>query len=166
MPNQPAKAKVFLIDDHPLVREHLSSLLQAEPDLSVCGTAADAPMALALIGTCRPDLVILDVSLKHFNGLDLLKDLRQLLPGLRVLVLSMHDEPRYAERALRDGAFGYITKEEASVDVLTAVRQVLTGQVYLSARMAGRLRQKTVASAVGRVLTSPTDAQADEHPKV
>jgi len=130
---------VFLADDHPLVREHLTALIQSEPDLAVCGEAADAPAALALIRRQKPDLVILDVSLKHSNGLDLLKDLRELRPKLAVLVLSMHDEALYAERALLAGALGYITKEEATVNILLAIRRVLSGQVYLSDRMAERM---------------------------
>ena len=112
------KAKVFLVDDHPLVREHLTALIQQEADLEVCGEAADAPTALALIKQQEPDLVILDISLKRSSGLDLLKDLKELRPKLAVLVLSMHDETLYAERALRAGALGYITKEEATVNVL------------------------------------------------
>ena len=146
MTNRPErrKSKVFLVDDHPLVREHLTALLQREPDLEVCGQAADAPTALSLIPNQAPDLVILDISLKHSHGLELLKDLKSLRPRLPVLVLSMHDETLYAERALRAGAMGYITKEEATVNVLSAVRKVLAGQVYLSERMAGRMMHKMV----------------------
>ncbi len=130
------KSRVFLVDDHPLVREHLTALIKREPDLEVCGEAADAPTALALINQLAPGLVILDISLKQSNGLDLLKDLKELHPAPAVLVLSMHDETLYAERALRSGALGYITKEEATVNILSAIRRVLTGQVYLSERMA------------------------------
>ena len=132
------KSKIFLVDDHPLVREHLAALVHREADLEVCGEAADAPTARSLITRQEPDLVVLDISLKHSHGLELLKDLRQLRPKLPVLVLSMHDETLYAERALRAGAMGYITKEEATVSVLSAIRKVLAGEIYLSARMAGR----------------------------
>ena len=131
------KARVFLVDDHPLVREHLTALIQQEADLEVCGEAADAPSALTLIHQRNPDLVILDISLKRSHGLDLLKDLKGFRPKPAVLVLSMHEETLYAERALRAGALGYITKEEATVNILSAIRRVLAGQVYLSARMAG-----------------------------
>jgi DNA-binding NarL/FixJ family response regulator len=145
--SQPAKqrkSKVFLVDDHPLVREHLTALIEAQADLAVCGDAADAPTALSLIARQAPDLVILDISLKQSNGLELIKNLKELWPKLPVLVLSMHDEMLYAERALRAGALGYITKEEATVNVLSAVRKVLGGQVYLSERMAERMMKKMV----------------------
>lgn len=143
------KARVILVDDHPLVREHLRALLDREADLEVCGEAADARAALELILRQAPELVILDISLKRSSGLELIKHLRELCPKLRVLVLSMHDELLYAERALRAGAMGYITKEEATVNVLSAVRRVLAGQVYLSARMAGRMMKKMVGPAKG-----------------
>ena len=138
------KARVFLVDDHPLVREHLTALIQRETDLEVCGEAADAPTALSLISQRAPDLVILDISLKRSSGLELIKSLKELWPKLPALVLSMHDEMLYAERSLRAGALGYITKEEATVNVLSAIRKVLGGQVYLSERMAGRMMKRMV----------------------
>ena len=139
------KARVFLVDDHPLVREHLTALIQQEADLEVCEEAADAPSALTLIHQRNPDLVILDISLKRSHGLDLLKDLKRFRPKPAVLVLSMHEETLYAERALRAGALGYITKEEATVNILSAIRRVLAGQVYLSARMAGLVMEQLVS---------------------
>ena len=142
------KASVFLVDDHPLVREHLTALIQHEADLHVCGEAADAPTALSLISQQVPDLVILDISLKRSNGLELIKSLKEIWPKLPVLVLSMHDEMLYAERSLRAGALGYITKEEATVNVLSAIRKVLRGQVYLSDRMAGRMMKRMVGGVV------------------
>ncbi len=138
------KSKVFLVDDHPLVREHLTALIAREPDLAVCGEAEEAPTALQRVREQAPDLVILDISLKRSNGLELIKSLKDLRPSLPVLVLSMHDEMLYAERSLRAGAMGYITKEEATVNILSAIRRVLGGQVYLSDRMAGRIMQKMV----------------------
>jgi DNA-binding NarL/FixJ family response regulator len=136
---------MFLVDDHPLVREHLTALIQQEADLEVCEEAADAPSALTLIHQRNPDLVILDISLKRSHGLDLLKDLKRFRPKPAVLVLSMHEETLYAERALRAGALGYITKEEATVNILSAIRRVLAGQVYLSARMAGLVMEQLVS---------------------
>src|ERR1019366_6332335 len=138
------KAKLFLVDDHALVREQLAALIQREADMEVCGEAADAPTALALVRQVEPDLVILDLSLKRASGFDLLKVLKKLRPKLAVLVLSMHDEILYAERALRAGAMGYITKEEAIINILPAIRQVLAGQTYLSDQMARHLAGKTV----------------------
>jgi DNA-binding NarL/FixJ family response regulator len=147
MPNKTrsGKARVFIVDDHPLVREHLTALLQREPDLEVCGEAADAPTALSLISQQDLDLVILDISLKRSSGLDVLKVVKETRPQLPVLVLSMHDEPLYVERAMRAGAKGYITKEEATVDLLLAVRSTLGGRGYLSKHMAERLMQNPAA---------------------
>jgi DNA-binding NarL/FixJ family response regulator len=155
---------VFLVDDHPLVREHLTALIQREADLEVCGEAADAPTALSLISQRVPDLVILDISLKRSNGLELIKSLKELWPKLPVLVLSMHDEMLYAERSLRAGALGYITKEEATVNVVLAIRRVLGGQVYLSERMAGRMMKRMVGGAkdeVGSPLEVLTDRELE-----
>lgn len=141
---------MFLVDDHRLVRQHLTALIQAEADLEVCGEAEDAPAALVLIRQLKPSLVILDLSLKQSDGLDLLADIKGDEPRPAVLVLSMHDETLYAERALRAGALGYITKEGATVNILSAIRQVLSGQVYLSDRMAGQLAGKL--ARVGRAV--------------
>lgn len=159
------KWEVFLVDDHPMVREHVTALLQREQDLQVCGEAADAPTALSLITRQAPDLVILHISLEHSHGLELLKDLKNQRPDLPVLVLSMHDETLYAERALRAGAMGYITKEEATVSVLSAVRKVLAGQVYLSDRMSARMMQKMVKGATARA-ASPAELLADRELEV
>jgi DNA-binding NarL/FixJ family response regulator len=159
------KAKIFLVDDHPLVRERLTALIQQETDLEVCGEAADAPAALSLISRLKPDLVVLDISLKHSHGLELLKDLKALNPKLAVLILSMHDESLYAERALQAGAMGYITKEEATVSVLSAIRKVLNGQVYLSEQMSARMMTKMIGR---KKITpgSPLDVLADRELEV
>jgi DNA-binding NarL/FixJ family response regulator len=159
------KASVFLVDDHPLVREHLTALIQHEADLQVCGEAADAPTALSLISRQVPDLVILDISLKRSNGLELIKSLKEMWPKLPVLVLSMHDEMLYAERSLRAGALGYITKEEATVNVLSAIRKVLRGQVYLSDRMAGRMMKRMVGG-VAKEGGSPLEVLTDRELEV
>ena len=148
------QAKVFLVDDHALVREQLTALIQVEADLTVCGDAEDAPTALSLINRLQPDVVILDISLKRSNGLDLLEDLRKSPTPPAVLVLSMHDDRFYVARALRAGARGYITKEDAATKILPAIRQVLGGGLYLSDRVAGQVwdrvadRARAVAGAV------------------
>ncbi len=167
MPDSAArkKSRVCLVDDHPMVREHLTALLRREPDLEVCGEAGDAPTALSLINRQGPDLVILDISLKHSHGLELLKDLKELRPKLPVLVLSMHDEAIYAERALRAGAMGYITKEEATSNVLSAIRKVLSGQVYMSERMAAQMMRKMVGSRTDEV-GSPLEVLTDRELEV
>ena len=148
MPNrtksEPAKTKVFLVDDHPLVREWLTQLIQRENDMAVCGEAEDVPEAVAKIEQTRPDIVIADISLKKTHGLELVKDLQSRCPSLPVLVLSMHDESLYAERVLRAGAKGYITKQEATKKILLAIRQVLSGQIYVSEKMAARILHKLV----------------------
>jgi len=140
-------ARVFLVDDHPLVRESLASLIEQQADLTVCGEAENAPAALARIGAAVPDVAIVDLSLEGGSGLELIKNLRQVHPEVAVLVLSMHDEDLYAERALRAGARGYIMKREVTGNVILAIRRVLRGEVYLSARMATALATKLVAGA-------------------
>lgn len=152
--------KVFLVDDHPIVRQGMAQLIEQESDLFVCGEAEDAPQALQGIEKHQPDVVLVDISLKSTSGVDLIKDLKIRHPRLPVLVLSMHDESFYAERVLRAGARGYVTKEEATEKVLTAIRQVLRGEVYLSDRMAARMLSKLVNGS-GERGTSPTDRLTD-----
>ena len=167
MPTTPKLSRrlIFLVDDHPLVREQLKSLLEREADLAVCGEAGDGPGALELIGKQKPNLVILDISLKRSHGLELLKDMRLRHPAAQVLVLSMHDEALYAERALRAGARGYITKEEAPEQVLSAVRKVLAGEIYLSPQMANRMMQK-VAGGKKNPTASPAEILTDREIQV
>ncbi len=136
--------KILLVDDHPIVRQGLGELIEEEPDLSVCGEARDSAEALQVIDARRPDLVIVDISLHDTSGIELIKDLKARHPGLPALVLTMHDETLYAERALRAGARGYVMKEEATENVLAAIRMVLSGQIYLSQKMAARLLSKFV----------------------
>ena len=145
------KSRVFIVDDHPLVREGLSNLINQEEDLIVCGEAEDAAQALAGIGVKKPDLALIDISLKTASGLELVKDLGVHFPNVALVVLSMHDELLYAERALRAGAKGYVMKRETTKDVLTAIRRVLQGDVYVSER---------VLNAMARRLGTPRKAGA------
>jgi DNA-binding NarL/FixJ family response regulator len=138
------KCKVLLVDDHPVVRQGLALFIDRESDLTVCGQANDATSALQVIRNSTPDFVVLDISLEGPDGLELLKILRAEYPKLPVLVLSMHDELLYAERALRAGANGYIMKQEATDRVLTAIRHILGGDVYLSDRLTKRMLQQFV----------------------
>jgi DNA-binding NarL/FixJ family response regulator len=138
------KTKVFLVDDHPLVREWLTQLIQRESDLTVCGEAEDTQDALEMITATEPDIAIVDISLKTTHGLELVKDLQARFPSLPVLILSMHDESLYAERVLRAGAKGYITKQEATKKILPAIRQVLSGEIYISEKMSSRMVHKMV----------------------
>ncbi len=131
--------RILLVDDHPLVREGLAEVLQREPDLCICGEAVDCHGALEAIRVTRPDLAIVDLALRQSSGLELIKDIRACYSRVRVLVVSMQDEMVQAERALRAGACGYITKEEAAASVVQAVRQALRGEVYVSHRVAAHL---------------------------
>ena len=143
-----AKAKVLLVDDHPVVRQALAELIDQESELSVCGKAEDAAAALQAIATARPDIAVVDLSLPQVSGLELIKEIRAHYSDVPVLVLSIHDESLYAERVLRAGARGYVMKEDASEKLLLAIRRVLSGRIYLSDRMAGRLRSKSVEGAL------------------
>lgn len=138
----PQKIKIFLVDDHPLVREWLTNLLNQQADFLVCGESGNAPEALQLMETAVPDIAIVDLTLADGSGLELIKSIKAGQPGVAVLVLSMHDEMLYAERALRASARGYIMKSEATQQVIQAVRTVLAGQVYVSAGVASLLAQK------------------------
>jgi DNA-binding NarL/FixJ family response regulator len=148
--------RVFLVDDHPLVRESLASLIEQQSDLAVCGEADRSAPALAAIGAAKPDVAIVDLSLGDGSGLELIRDLKQMHPKVAVLVLSMHDEDLYAERALRAGARGYIMKREATRNVILAIRRVREGKMAVSPRVAETLAAKLVtASSAG-----PTDPVA------
>jgi DNA-binding NarL/FixJ family response regulator len=135
----PQKARILIVDDHPIVRQGLVQMLGHEPDMEACGEAESAAEALKAIAAAAPDAAIVDLSLKESSGLELLKDIRVRYPRLPVLVLSVYDESMYAERALRAGARGYMMKEEAAEKVVTALRRILAGQIYLSEAMASRL---------------------------
>jgi DNA-binding NarL/FixJ family response regulator len=138
---------VLVVDDHPIVRQGLSQLINQEPDLMVCGQAEDARTALDAIDPTQPDILIVDVSLDGPDGIELLKAIRAKDARLPVLILSMHDESLYAERALRAGANGYIMKQEATERVLVAIRQILGGEVYVSERMAKKMVQQFIGGS-------------------
>jgi DNA-binding NarL/FixJ family response regulator len=133
------KKRILVVDDHPVVRQGLALLINREPDLVVCGEAEEAMGAMHILASARPDILIVDISLNGPDGLDLLKSIRNTHPALPVLILSMHDESIYAERALRAGANGYIMKQEATEKVLVAVRRILSGEIYVSDRIAGKM---------------------------
>lgn len=131
--------RILIVDDHPVVRLGLSRLLSDEDDFEICGEAASGRETLQAVEELRPDLVLVDISLKDFNGLELIKQLRARYPSLRMLVSSMHDEFLFAERALHAGASGYVNKVQAIDNIVSAVRQVLAGNVYVSPRMTQRI---------------------------
>ncbi|CAG9181851.1 Oxygen regulatory protein NreC [Cupriavidus pinatubonensis] len=142
-PGRPAR--VLIVDDHPIVREGLAHLLNMHEELQVCCTASSAEEALQGM-VCEPDMAIVDLSLHKDSGLDLVRTLRQHHPELAILVLSMHDESLFAERALRAGANGYLMKLEATEHIMSAIQEVLAGNIYLSAAMHGRLARALTAS--------------------
>jgi DNA-binding NarL/FixJ family response regulator len=139
-----AKARILIVDDHPVVREGLAMHLGTQPDLEVCGEAEDLPGALALIGTARPDVAIIDISLKNSNGIELIRRIKDRQDSVRILVWSMYPESLYAERALRAGAHGYLNKGQATRHVVDAVRAIMQGQVYVSGELANRLLRRAV----------------------
>lgn len=136
---QPAQIRVVLVDDHPVLRDGLSFLLGEQPDFVVVGEAEDAGQALEVLARSEPQVVVLDVSLRGGDALALLPELRQRWPGLRILVLSMHEESLYAERLLAAGAHGYVMKQEPPADFLRALRRVAAGEMHVSAAMGQRL---------------------------
>ncbi len=143
---EPARRKnrILIVDDHPLFRHGIADLINTEPDLEVCGEADSSPSALEAIRTLHPDLVTIDISLRGANGIELLKAIRSEHSKLPLLVLSMHDESLYALRALRAGARGYVMKQEALDRVMSAMRSVLRGDLYVSPLMSGRMIEEFV----------------------
>jgi DNA-binding NarL/FixJ family response regulator len=144
MSNFPNKQRIFLVDDHPLVREWLTNLINQQPDLAVCGEAENGPATLAAIGTQSAHLIIVDLNLANSSGIELIKDLKKLHPELPVLVLSMHDESLYAERVFRAGARGYVNKRETAQKVIEAIRRVLDGKLYISEKAAEILATRSI----------------------
>ena len=163
--NRKPKTKVLLVDDHPILRAGLGKLINQEADMMVCGEAEDGPRAFELAGTLSPDIAVIDVSLKGSNGIELIKNLKARYPELPTLVLSMHDESLYAERALRAGSLGYIMKEEAIEQVLVAIRKVLQGEIFLSEKMKSKMLQQ-MASGKGKVVSSPIEQLTDRELEV
>lgn len=161
----PQTMRILLVDDHPIVRERVAEVINREADLKVCGEAEDRNGALTLIEKLRPDLVIVDLSLKNSHGLELIKDIQLRFRGPRVLVLSMYDVPLYAERSLRAGAAGYITKKEATRNIVMAVRCVLKGEIYLSKHLAAELTNKLFQPACAGA-ASPMERLSDREIQV
>src|SRR5579859_4429256 len=158
------KIKVFLVDDHPLVRDGVAAIINQQPDIEVCGEAETAAEALSGISATKPDVVIVDISLANGSGLDLVKDLKAGELGLRSLVLSMHDEALYAERSLHAGARGYIMKREAAKKVVEGIRAVHSGQLYVSDKISSLMAEKF---AEGRTMVeSPLEKLSDRELEV
>jgi DNA-binding NarL/FixJ family response regulator len=160
------RTRILIVDDHPAVREALAARIARQPNLEVCGEAADTSEALRLVADTQPDLAVVDISLKTGNGIDLIKRIRSRDEHVRILVWSMHSEALYAERALRAGALGYINKDQATNRIVEAIQRVLEGKVYLSETMADRLLQRAVGGGPPAVARSPLDALANRELEV
>jgi DNA-binding NarL/FixJ family response regulator len=161
------RRRVFIVDDHPLVREWLASLVAQETDLAICGQADSAPSALAAIPLCQPDIAVVDLSLRESSGLELIKDLRAQYPAMELLVLSMHEETGYAERAFRAGARGYIVKRESGSRVVEGIRAVLAGRFYASESLMSELAGRIFGGAGRTAATAaPIETLSDREMEV
>ena len=160
MNSQATKTRILISDDHPMVREWLAQLINREPNLVVCGEAADARQTLQAIETLRPDMAVVDLTMEGSHGTDLIKDISTRYEGLLVLVLSMHDEPLYAERAIRAGARGYVTKREGAEKIRQAILRVLDGEIHVSKTVGARILKE---ASGGRSTTTglPVDSLSD-----
>ncbi|AQT69435.1 Nitrogen regulation protein C [Anaerohalosphaera lusitana] len=159
------KARILLVDDHPIVRQGLSELINHEDDMVVCGHAEESYEAMSFIRNETLDMVIVDISLRETSGMELIKDIRAQRPHMPILTLSMHDESLYAERALRAGANGYVMKQEATDVLVGAIRKVMDGELHLSDNMAARMVRKLVGGKM-KVESSPIDRLSDRELEV
>jgi DNA-binding NarL/FixJ family response regulator len=164
--NLGAKFRVLLVDDHPITRQGIGMLVNQEPNLTVCGETDNAPKALDLITQLSPDLAVIDISLKTISGLELVKNIKSLRPELPVLVMSMHNESLYAERALRAGARGYIMKNEPNEKIRAAIQRVLEGDLYMSDRMKDKMLHRIVTNKKNEETVSSVDLLSDREMEV
>ena len=155
-----AMARIIIIDDHPAIRDGLATRIVLEPDLEVVGEAADVAEGMIQIERTRPDLAVVDISVKTGNGIDVIKKTKERFPEVRTLVWSMYDESLYAERALRAGALGYINKDNASDEIISAIRTVLSNEVFLSPNMSSKVLQRMI-SGKRNMDQSPVESLSD-----
>ncbi len=160
-----SRSRILIVDDHPVVRRGLRMLIDDEPDLFVCGEASDADEAIRVLDAKKPDLVIVDLSLKESSGLELIKRIKSRNAAAKMLVSSMFDESLYAERVLNAGALGYVSKQEAMEKVIEAIRCVLSGRVYLSAAMSDRMLHR-LARDHQAIERSPVETLSDRELEV
>lgn len=163
---EPTRKKILVVDDHAVLREGLVAQINREPDLVVCGEAETARAAVAATEKFTPDLVLADINLPGRNGLELIRDLRALRPALPVLVLSMHDASLFAERVLRAGGRGYISKQQSGGQLIKAIRQVLSGQIYLSEEISTRLLGSLSGKSERPKTLSPVELLTDRELEV
>ena len=154
-------ARVLIVDDHPIVRQGLTQLIEQVDDLEVCGEAHDAASAAEAMDSLEPDVAIVDLMLEGSSGVAMIKELKRRRPDTPLLVLSMHDEAVYAERALKAGAHGYIMKEAATSQMLTALRRVLAGEVYVSERMGARILRRMVGGSASEGIEQLSDRELE-----
>jgi DNA-binding NarL/FixJ family response regulator len=159
------KTSIFLIDDHPLVRDSLTMLINQQEDMHVCGEAEDMTSAMRGLAQTVPDIAIVDLSLKEGSGLDLIKHLKAKAPEMQVVVLSMHDEKLYAERCIRAGARGYVMKRESSKRIIAAIREVRDGRLFLSWQAASLFAERFVGTKQG-VVEAPVESLSDRELQV
>lgn len=155
------KTRILIVDDHPMMRQGLAALINNEPDLAICCEAENAAQAMEAIAAKNPDMVLADITLPDKSGLELIKDIQALHPGMRVLVISMHDESLYAERVLRAGGRGYIMKQEGGKRLMEGIRQVLAGQIYVSEKMSRRILELFSGQHTGSNGSSPVEKLTD-----
>ena len=159
------KSRIFLVDDHPITRQGVAVLINQERDLAVCGEADSAPMAIDMIQKLSPDVALVDITLKTTSGIELMKQLKALRPEMPVLIMSMHDESLFADRALRAGAKGYIMKLEPSATILAAIRRILGGDLYLSEKMKEKMLHRLVKTG-GTEVVYAIDTLSDREMEV
>lgn len=159
------KTRVFLVDDHPLMRQGVAQLINAQTDMEVCGEAEDAHSALRGMEKTKPDAAIIDISLKGSNGIELIKNLKAIYKFLPILVLSMHDEGIYAQRVLRAGALGYVMKQDAAEKVVTALRRILSGEIYVNEKVGSQMLHQALTGR-GKPDASPIDRLSDRELEV
>ena len=157
--------RIYIVDDHPLVRHGLCQIVANEADMEICGEADDSPAAIRGVGEANPDAIIVDISLKGANGLELIKNLKAIHEDIPILVFSMHDETIYAQRALRAGAKAYVMKKESPSKVVDAIRKIIQGEIYVSPSVADQVLHQIV-NGPGNVSTSPVDRLTDRELEV
>ena len=157
--------RVFIVDDHPLVRQGLAQIIGSQEDLEVCGEAEDSSSAMRGIDSAKPDVIIVDISLQGNNGLELIKNVKAIHERIPILVFSMHDESIYAQRALRAGAKAYVMKKESSEKIVEAIRKILKGEIYVSSRVADQVLHQIV-NGPSNSATSPVDRLTDRELEV
>ncbi|OUW17697.1 MAG: DNA-binding response regulator [Opitutales bacterium TMED158] len=157
--------RIYIVDDHPLVRQGLTQIIANEEDMEICGEAEDAPGAMKGVGQCNPDAIIVDISLRGNNGLELIKNLKAIHEEIPILVFSMHDEAIYAQRALRAGAKAYVMKKEPSDKVVEAIRKIIKGEIHVSPSVADQVLHQIV-NGPNNASTSPVDRLTDRELEV